>query len=291
MRGGSAVMRLVISYPMNMMRPASRFVQPLIVLVALAVPVMCAAQEPTIKPTPEPTTTVARLPVPTGVTARQRDDGTIEVRWNAVQGAVRYDLWRSVPPGGQTLVTRADPAATTYIDTDVKVGSTYYYVVAAVNTNNISGLKAGTQPVTPTIAVSGLRTSDPPENITTTTPTSTTAAAVPAHCEQTGTYATCTTDTIQFSPLVELSKKVVVSCPQPGQVATGGGFVGNLLNMSVVASIPIVPSPKTTSGWIVQVMPNIKAGMDPVTAVTELIGTASRSISVFVVCAASGSAP
>ena len=45
------------------------------------------------------------------------------------------------------------------------------------------------------------------------------------------------------------------------------------------------------AGWIVQVMPNIKAGMDPVTAVTELIGTASRSISVFVVCAASGSTP
>jgi hypothetical protein len=276
---------------MNTMRSAARLVQSLMFLVVLPVAATSAAQEPTIKPTPEPTATVARLPVPTGVTARQRDDGTIEVRWNAVQGAVRYDLWRSVPPGGQTLINRPDPAATTYIDTDVKVGSTYYYVVAAVNTNNISGLKAGAQPVTPTIAVSGLRTSDPPESISTTTPVATTATAVPAHCEQTGAYSTCTTDTIQFSPLVELSKKVVVACPQPGQVATGGGFAGNLLNMSVVASIPIVPTAKTTSGWIVQVVPNIKGTVDPVTAIQELIGTASRSIAVFVICAAAGATP
>src|ERR1043166_4064921 len=116
-----------------------------VALFAVSPVVTSAAQDPVIKP--GTTATLDRLPVPTSVTATQLADGRIEVRWNAVEGAVKYELWRSVPPGPQTVVTRSDPASTTYIDSDVKVGSTYYYMVAAVTADGTLGLKAGSQPV------------------------------------------------------------------------------------------------------------------------------------------------
>jgi hypothetical protein len=95
------------------------------------------------------TTAVQRLPAPKP-TARQLPNGQIEVSWPAVEGAIKYDMWRSVPPTPQTVISRPDPSATTYIDTDVRPGSTYYYLVAAVNSSGISGLRAGTMPVTVT---------------------------------------------------------------------------------------------------------------------------------------------
>ena len=104
-----------------------------VALFALSLVVTSAAQDPVVKP--GTTTTLDRLPVPASVTARQLADGRIELRWNAVEGAARYEVWRSVPPGPQTVVMRPNPSDTTYIDSDIKVGSTYYYVVAAVTAN------------------------------------------------------------------------------------------------------------------------------------------------------------
>src|SRR6187399_364262 len=78
-----------------------------------------------IKP-PGGTTTLDRLPAP-APTARQLPDGRIEVRWPAVEGAVKYDIRRSVPPTAQTVLSPPNPADTTYLDSDVKAGSAYYY--------------------------------------------------------------------------------------------------------------------------------------------------------------------
>lgn len=253
-----------------------------------------AAQDPVDKPRTDPTT-LDRLPAPTSVTARQLPDGRIEVRWNAVEGAARYDVWRSVPPAPQMMVSRPNPADTTYIDTDVKAGSTYYYVIGAVaRGGTTTGLRAGSRPVTATTVATGLRVSDPgtgPVEVIPTDPTASGGTQVPQTCQPSGGYSTCTSELIQYSPLLEPVKSVSILCPQAGQIATGGGFGGNLNQMSVVMSAPVIASAKTRAGWTVALTPVLIPGMDPVAALTQTLGSVTRSFRVFVVCAPDGSAP
>jgi hypothetical protein len=90
------------------------------------------------------TTTTYRLPKPASVTASQQPDGKIRVVWRAVVDAASYKLVRSVPPEAAKAVTLPNPSDTQYVDSDVKAGSTYYYLVSAVNADGIEGLKAGT---------------------------------------------------------------------------------------------------------------------------------------------------
>lgn len=104
------------------------------------------------RPLSEPNLVTDRLPAPKP-SARQGSDGKIAVTWMPVEGAVSYRMWRSVPPTPQAVVTLANPQATSYVDADVKAGSTYYYLVAAVNSAGIEGLRGPTTPVTATISV------------------------------------------------------------------------------------------------------------------------------------------
>lgn len=253
-----------------------------------------SAQDPVDKPTAE-RSPLTRLSAPTGVSARQLPDGRIEVRWDAVDGAVKYDLWRSVPPGGITVVTRSNPAETTYTDSDVKTGSTYYYMVAAVPSGGTGGLRAGSNPVTATTepAAPSLRTSDPTTGATdgSAIPGTATATVPPQTCQPNGAYVTCVTDLIQYSPVVEGGKGVMVYCPTAGQVATGGGFIGNLLNMTVFASMPVLADAKARAGWFVYVGPIMIPSQDLVTVLGLAGGSVSRSFRVWVVCASAGTSP
>jgi hypothetical protein len=72
----------------------------------------------------------------------QQPDGRIRLVWRAVEGAARYKIIRSVPPDGANTVAPPNPD-TVYVDTDVRAGSTYYYVVSAVNEWGTEGMKAG----------------------------------------------------------------------------------------------------------------------------------------------------
>jgi hypothetical protein len=77
----------------------------------------------------------------------QLPDGHIRVVWSAVDGAVRYKLSRSVPPVPDAPVSLPNPSDTQYVDSDVKPGSTYYYVVLAVDEAGLAGIKATAAPV------------------------------------------------------------------------------------------------------------------------------------------------
>jgi hypothetical protein len=117
----------------------------------------------------KPRSTTERLAKPTGVMAEQRRDGTILVTWEAVPGALTYRVTRSVPPAAATRLTLPAPSDTQYVDQDVKAGSTYYYLVSAVNGAGIEGLRVGTAPVTATLSstsapVAGLRDPNPPSD-------------------------------------------------------------------------------------------------------------------------------
>ena len=74
---------------------------------------------------------------PTGLAATVADT-TATLTWNAVAGASSYILKRSLTPGGPytTLATGLSGAA--YTDAGLTNGTTYYYVVQAVNKNGTS---------------------------------------------------------------------------------------------------------------------------------------------------------
>ena len=116
--------------------------------VILLLAVIGAPAVPVVAQVTKPRTTAYRLPKPTSVAASQQPDGTILVVWSAVPEAASYKLFRSVPPDPMTRMDLPSPGDTQYVDTDVKAGSTYYYLVTAVNEAGSEGLRAGTSPVT-----------------------------------------------------------------------------------------------------------------------------------------------
>jgi hypothetical protein len=74
--------------------------------------------------------------VPTGLTAAA-GDSRVPLVWAAVNGATSYNVKRSTTSGGPHT-TIASPTATNYTDTGLTNGTTYYYIVTAVNTSGES---------------------------------------------------------------------------------------------------------------------------------------------------------
>jgi len=58
----------------------------------------------------------------------------IDLTWDAVDKATSYAIKRSTTAGGPYTTIATDIAETSYTDTDVTSGTTYYYIVTAVNT-------------------------------------------------------------------------------------------------------------------------------------------------------------
>jgi hypothetical protein len=79
--------------------------------------------------------------------------GQVTLTWSAVTGATSYHVKRSTSAGAETTI--ADVAGTTYTDTNVLGGTTYYYVVSALNSGGESPNSAeasATVPVPPVSA-------------------------------------------------------------------------------------------------------------------------------------------
>ncbi|MGF9914748.1 discoidin domain-containing protein [Paenibacillus ehimensis] len=60
-------------------------------------------------------------------------DSKVDLSWTAVSGATNYNIKRSTTPGGPYTTVASSVYGTTYKDTTVINGTTYYYVVTAVN--------------------------------------------------------------------------------------------------------------------------------------------------------------
>lgn len=70
---------------------------------------------------------------PTGVTASPNGDNQILVSWNAVTGAASYRVFRSTTSGGPyDLIATVSAPTTSFNDTGLNGGTTYFYVVQAV---------------------------------------------------------------------------------------------------------------------------------------------------------------
>src|SRR5580693_7971668 len=102
-------------------------------------------------------TPVAPLSAPATPTGLQATGGNAQVNlsWNASAGAATYNVKRSTTNGGPYNTAVASPTATNYSDTTVTNGTTYYYVVSAVNTagQSANSAQASATPASPTANV------------------------------------------------------------------------------------------------------------------------------------------
>ena len=80
---------------------------------------------------------------PTNLTGTAISAGQINLNWNAVSGATDYNVLRATTSGGPYTTVAAGVTATNYSDTGLSGSTTYYYVVAAVDT---TGAKINSTP-------------------------------------------------------------------------------------------------------------------------------------------------
>ncbi len=72
--------------------------------------------------------------VPTGVTAVANGNNRVDLSWNAAAGAAEYRVYRGTASGGQTsLVGTVTAPTTSFTDTTVAFGFTYFYVVRSAS--------------------------------------------------------------------------------------------------------------------------------------------------------------
>ncbi|WP_174818612.1 endo-1,4-beta-xylanase [Paenibacillus kobensis] len=89
---------------------------------------------------------------PTGLTATA-GNGSVSLAWTASTGATSYNVKRAATSGGTYTTVATGVTGTTYTNTSLTNGTTYYYVVTAVNATGES--TASTQAsATPTAGVS-----------------------------------------------------------------------------------------------------------------------------------------
>jgi fibronectin type 3 domain-containing protein len=62
---------------------------------------------------------------------------TVDLAWNASADAVGYNIYRgTVSSGPYTMINSSLDSTTTYTDSTVVSGQTYYYVATAVNSES-----------------------------------------------------------------------------------------------------------------------------------------------------------
>jgi glucuronoarabinoxylan endo-1,4-beta-xylanase len=93
---------------------------------------------------------------PTGLTATA-GNALVSLTWSASSGATSYNVKRSTTSGGP-YTTIGSPTTANYTDSSVTNGTTYYYVVSAVNSAGESGNSAEVKatPIAPPAAPTGL---------------------------------------------------------------------------------------------------------------------------------------
>ncbi|MDF2669147.1 MAG: hypothetical protein K0R67_1453, partial [Paenibacillus sp.] len=92
---------------------------------------------------------------PTSVTASVYN-GTIQLSWNASSGATGYNVKRATVSGGSYTTIASNSPSTLYTDSTVTAGSTYYYIIVAVNGDGSSPDSTEVSITAPASAPAGL---------------------------------------------------------------------------------------------------------------------------------------
>jgi fibronectin type 3 domain-containing protein len=119
---------------------------------------------PGVSPGPQPIP-----PTPTGLAATAVSISQINLAWTASPGALHYRIKRATSSGGPYTSLPAEPNTTTWSDTGLTTGTTYYYVVSALNGSGESTDSAQAQATTltaPPAAPTGVTLTSGPNRIT-----------------------------------------------------------------------------------------------------------------------------
>jgi len=97
------------------------------------------------------------LPAPSGLAATA-GSGQVSLSWDAVSGATGYSVKRATTSGGPYTTVQTDVTATSFTDTGLTNGTTYYYVVSASNLGGESpnSTEATATPLAPPAVPDGL---------------------------------------------------------------------------------------------------------------------------------------
>ena len=107
-------------------------------------------------------------PAAPSVTAGNSSTGKPKLTWNAVSGAVKYEVYRSTRQNsGYSLL--GTTTSTSYVNTGASTGTTYYYRVKAVNRNGmasgysniVSGKAKAASPAAPSVTAGNSSTGKP----------------------------------------------------------------------------------------------------------------------------------
>ena len=107
-------------------------------------------------------------PAAPSVTAGNSSTGKPKLTWNAVSGAVKYEVYRSTRQNsGYSLL--GTTTSTSYVNTGASTGTTYYYRVKAVNRNGmasgysniVSGKAKAAAPAAPSVTIGNSSTGKP----------------------------------------------------------------------------------------------------------------------------------
>ena len=97
--------------------------------------------------------TITTVPTaPTGVTATTADSSSINLSWSSVTGATGYHVYVSTSSAVNAIYTKVNTDAitgTTFTNNGLKVNTTYYYKVTAINAVGESGVSAIASSATP----------------------------------------------------------------------------------------------------------------------------------------------
>ena len=88
-------------------------------------------------------------PTPTGLAVTPVSIYQIDLSWLATPGAVRYNIKRATVSGGPYTTVAAGVNTWNYTDTNLTAGTTYYYVVSAINGSGESANSAQASATTP----------------------------------------------------------------------------------------------------------------------------------------------
>ncbi|HLP78711.1 MAG TPA: LamG-like jellyroll fold domain-containing protein, partial [Candidatus Paceibacterota bacterium] len=155
----------------------------------------------------------AGMPVPsepTGLSATAVSSSQINLAWTAVSGAASYNVKRSSASGTGYTTVVSGVTATSYSDTGLANGTTYHYVVSAVNAGGEGGNSAEAS-ATPSAPITDEELRCPTISFAEGNLNLVTANSVPGHQYQ-----------VEVSPDLTTASWQAIGDPQPG---TGGDLL------------------------------------------------------------------
>ena len=125
-------------------------------------------------------------PGPAGGLVATAGNGQVGLTWNAASGATGYTIRRATTAGGPYTIVKSNVVGTSYTDTGVANGTSYFYVVTATNAEGEGAFsnEASSTPAPPAVSTATTLASSPNPSTAgqsvTFTATVTSGAGVPA---------------------------------------------------------------------------------------------------------------